>query len=400
MTKAVGYLATTTSANGVSDGSSLKADGYYESFTDWADWGLTIDGAFALAATDADDATFTKVVSMFSGNHPDASGNTADSWTGIGTEYAGGGSIGKEALLAEVAGYDPRAFGGHDLIAALAELVCPAADGAACAAKGNYAYATSTFSQSLAVIAQLRAGDTANAAEPIGYLESLQNAAGAWPALLPDSGDSDVDSTAMAVMALALVPGQSASAAVDKGVAWLAAQQEDDGGFPGAAGDSTNSAALAIQGLSLAAGTYAAQIQQATAFLAGEQNADGGFNVAAGGQQGSDVRASTQVVSGTRRYVVRHADRRHQRHAAAVVDTTVIDTAAVVDTAAIVDIMESRRPRPLLRRAPPPIRLPHPRRRRRPPHRRRHRRPAGPPTRRSRRPRPLPRRPIRPAQRR
>lgn len=32
--------------------------------------------------------------------------------------------------------------------------------------------------------------------------------------------------------------------------------------------------------------------------MAGQQNADGGFNVGAGGQQGSDLRASTQAVSG------------------------------------------------------------------------------------------------------
>ncbi|MYR55187.1 peptidase, partial [Streptomyces sp. SID625] len=71
-----------------------------------------------------------------------------------------------------------------------------------------------------------------------------------------------------------------------------------DGGFPGASGDSVNSTGLAVQGLSLDKETYAPQITRALAFLAAQQNADGGFNVAKEGQRGSDVRASAQAVSG------------------------------------------------------------------------------------------------------
>ena len=186
-------------------------------------------------------------------------------------------------------------------MAALDQSVCTKAStgsDTSCAAAGDYSYGPSVFSQALGVIAQLRAGDTANAAAPIAYLEGLQNANGAWPSLIPSGGDSDVDSTAMAVMALSLVPGATASKAVDKGVAWIAGQQEKDGGFPGAAGDSTNSAGLAIQGLSLHKAAYTAQITKALTFLAGQQNSDGGFDVAAGGQQGSDVRASAQAVGG------------------------------------------------------------------------------------------------------
>jgi hypothetical protein len=295
---AVHYLTTDTGANGIT-GTSLAADGYYDSATDWADWGLTIDGAFALAATKGDDATLGKVVALLDSAGADPSGNTVNSWTGAGTATPIGGAIGKEALLAEVTGYDPHDFSGQDLIAALDGSVCTAVAGQQCTAAGSYSYAGSVFSQALGIMAQLRAGDTANAAAPIQYLEGLQEPSGAWPSLIPSSGDADVDSTAMAVMALALVGDDTAKAAVSSGISWIAGQQEADGGFPGAAGDSTNSTALAIQGLTLDQADHQAQIDAATAFLAGQQNPDGGFNVAAGADPPqSDMRASTQVTGG------------------------------------------------------------------------------------------------------
>jgi LPXTG-motif cell wall-anchored protein len=300
LARAVRYLVTTTGANGSVDGTSLTNDGYYEIFDQFGDFGLTIDGAFALAATGTDNTTLAKVVHFIDQRGTDESSRSVDDWTGIGTPYASGGAIGKEALLAEITGFDPRDFGGHDLIAELDAVICTTTDvNNGCAGPGNYLYATSTFAQALGVIAQLRAGDSANAASTIAYLRSLQNANGSWPSLIPDSGDSDIDSTAMAAMALALLPTDAtAAAAVAQGTAWIASKQNADGAFPGTAGESTNSAGLAIQGLTLAGSSYATQIGKALAFLAGQQNADGGFDVAAGGQQGSDVRASAQVVGG------------------------------------------------------------------------------------------------------
>ncbi|MGA5699657.1 prenyltransferase/squalene oxidase repeat-containing protein [Peterkaempfera bronchialis] len=275
---------------------------YYEAFdgTGFADFGLTIDGAFALAATGGNDTALAGIVDFIDQQHKDGTDRTVNDWTLIGTSYAGGGSIAKEALLAQVTGRNPRNFGGHDLIAALDQAVCTrAAADTGCAAEGNYTHAMSVFSQSLGVIAQLRAGDASHAEAPIGYLRSLQAEDGSWPSLIPSTGDRDVDSTAMAVMALALVPGDAAAQAVDRGVAWIAARQQADGGFPGAAGDSTNSAALAIQGMSLHPEKYAGRIARARAFLAGQQNGDGGFRVASDGpQKESDLRASTQSVGG------------------------------------------------------------------------------------------------------
>ena len=274
---------------------------FYESFPGYADFGLTIDGAFALAATGDEDTALKGIVAFLDSGGKDPHGNTVDTWTGIGTRFAAGGSIGDEALLAEVTGYNPRDFGGHDLIAALDAAVCARASAGgntSCAGSGNYTYATSVFDQALGIIAQLRAGQASEAAAPIRYLESLRNSNGSFPSLIPDSHDQDVDSTAMAVMALALAPGTAAAADVRSGMAWIAAMQKQDGGFPGASGDSVNSAGLAIQALTLAGARYQRQINAALGFLAAEQNGNGGFNADASGQRGSDVRASTQALGG------------------------------------------------------------------------------------------------------
>ncbi|MER6253229.1 prenyltransferase/squalene oxidase repeat-containing protein [Streptomyces sp. NPDC001584] len=275
---------------------------FYESQpgTGFADYGLTIDGAYALAATGENNAALRNIVDFMDKGGKDGKNRGIHEWTLVGTKYANGGSIGKAAVLAEAVGRDPRNFGGQDLIAALAKITCRAKTSTRqeCAAKGNYAYATSVFKQSLGVMAQVRAGEKTAAAEPAAYLKSLQTPSGAWVSLIGEPSGPEVDSTAMAAMTVDLLPDADSQAAVDKALAWLAAQQEPDGGFPGASGNSVNSAALAIQGLSLDAPKYGAQIAKARTFLVSQQNGDGGFDVAKGGQPGSDLRASTQAVGG------------------------------------------------------------------------------------------------------
>src|SRR4051794_31011158 len=114
--KAVAYL---TAPDQLVDGH------YYDPFSlQQADWGLTLDGALALAAQGGQDAAYTKLVDFLAANGKDAAGTDVISWTGIGTDYPDGGSIGKLALLAETAGRDPHRFAGHDLVAELATTVC------------------------------------------------------------------------------------------------------------------------------------------------------------------------------------------------------------------------------------------------------------------------------------
>lgn len=272
----------TDSANLV-DGTRYDTPG-----TKITDFGVTMDAAMALAASGTADDALREVTRYVFAN--------ADRYSGVGTRYASGGAIGKEALLAEITGADPHNINGHDLIAALNALVCGRSASNSCAGSGNYRYAQSTFSQALGVIAQLRAGDTSGAARPVAYLERLQNRAGAFPSVLPGT-DSDVDSTAAAAMALALAGNRAAHRAVARALAWIAAQQHADGSFTGAAGHSTNSTGLAVQALSLTGSRYRDAINRADAFLAREQNPDGGFAVATG-THASDLRATAQVVSG------------------------------------------------------------------------------------------------------
>jgi MYXO-CTERM domain-containing protein len=282
---------------------NLIAGHYYQAVPGAADFGLTIDGALALAATGDQDRALRAIVAFLDSGGKDPSGKTINYWTGIGTRYASGGDIGKEALLAEVVGDNPRRFGGRDLIAALDATICTSASpgaGGRCAGPGGYAYATSVFDQALGVIAQLRAGQSKLATVPVSYLESLRRTDGSFPSLIPAGGQGgDVDSTAVAVMALALVPGAKAAADVRSGLAWIASRQEPGGGFPGAGGDSVNSAALAVQALGLDPARYGRQIDAARAFLAAEQNTDGGFRADASGQRASDLRASAQATSGS-----------------------------------------------------------------------------------------------------
>jgi hypothetical protein len=286
---AVAYLTEAT---------TLVDGDHYESSPGFADIGLTIDGALALAAAGTAPGALAGMVAYVEAN--------AAGWTGYGTTSASGASLGKEALLAEVVGDDPRAFGGQDLISALDTSVCTAPSagtGGPCVAEGNYAYSASTYGESLGIMAQLRADDWSGATRPIQYLESLEDADGGWPSLIPPgTGDSsDVDSTAMVVMALALDPAPTATAAVLRGITWIAGQQEADGGFPGASGDSTNSTALALLALGLDRAAQAGGIRAGLAFLAARQQADGGFAISsgAGSPSGSDLRSTTQAVSGT-----------------------------------------------------------------------------------------------------
>lgn len=266
---------------------------YYDPYGTGSDIGLTIDGAYALAASGTRDAAVTKIV-----DYVKAHQNDYTFLTGQYADYAGGGYVGKVGLLAEVVGDNPRSFGGVNLIDGLDRLICTKSVAGKCAAQGNFDYTPSTFGQVLGILAQLRAGDSTGAAKPIAYLESLQHSSGAFPSVLPGT-DSETDSTGMAAMGLALVPGAKARSALAKALKWLAGRQESSGGFPGASGDSVNSAAIAVQALRLDAQNYAGQIVKAEKFLAGEQNTDGGFNVAVGAEaNGSDLRASTQALSG------------------------------------------------------------------------------------------------------
>ena len=127
LASAVGYLTTT--ANGVAGGTTLGANGYDEQAADTADFGLTIEGADALAAADTPTANTALATAVnFVANGTDGVHHTVETWTGATTPGAAGvqsGNVAQEALLAEIVGDDPTSFGGQDLIGFLTSAVCP-----------------------------------------------------------------------------------------------------------------------------------------------------------------------------------------------------------------------------------------------------------------------------------
>jgi prenyltransferase beta subunit len=261
------------------------------------DIGLTADGILALAAAGGHDVTLDRMV-----NETEAETDVAADPSDANGQFDGG-MVGKLALVAEVVGRDPHHFGGSDLIAALGQHVCTNAS-ETCAAPGAYeGEPTSTFSQSLGVLAQARAGGASPAA--VAALMALQCPTdGHFPTLFlaspsadPCATGGDVDSTALAAQALSLQSDATSRAATGKALAWIAGQQAPDGGFPGAAGDNTNSTALAVQALNLHSNAYASQIANGQAFLAARQNPDGGLGITAD-YANSNRRASTQGLSG------------------------------------------------------------------------------------------------------
>ncbi|MGI8879468.1 MAG: prenyltransferase/squalene oxidase repeat-containing protein [Jatrophihabitans sp.] len=265
---------------------------HYEPFgPGFGDKGLTIDGLFALAATGGHAATVAKIAAYTAKNGADYSFVNDNT-------YFTGGAVAKVALAAEVAGQNPRKFGGINYISALTSHECTATS-ADCYAVGAYQGVSAFFGQALALLALLRA-DVAPSAEAVAALLALVCPAGGFTSMTSacttDAG-ADPDSTALAAMALQAVGGHTAE--VGKALSSLSHTQNADGSWDSATKHSTNSTGLAIQALSLETGTYSSQISKARTFLADRQNKDGG--VTTGNDPDypdSDLRASTQAIGG------------------------------------------------------------------------------------------------------
>jgi hypothetical protein len=273
-----------------------------------ADYGLTADVAIALASTGSQDPALGRIVGYLAAH-------VADYADPAGTgAFPGpyGGAVGKLALVAEITGQDPHAFGGFDLLAALTSHVCTTADAASaaagtCTAVGDFYQAYSGISQALGVLALAR-GSVPAPAVAVTRLEQLQCPDGGFSSTLIAPGaacTSDVDATGYAVQALRLVDGTAL--AVGRAQSFLLTAQGATGGYTGAAGINANSTGLAVQALIAlssgvapasavdAAATPASAVDAGLAFLLTQQNADGGFDPSSTIHQ-SDARATSQAV--------------------------------------------------------------------------------------------------------
>ncbi|HZI97718.1 MAG TPA: hypothetical protein VFD41_09360 [Actinomycetales bacterium] len=246
------------------------------------DYGLTADGVLALVAAGGHQADVTAMTDYLAAN--------ADAYvTAFGTSYAG--SIAKLLLIATVTDRDPRAFGGHDLVADLEEH-------RGTVEAGRYSDIPADFDssnaivQSLAIIALARAGETVPN-DAVAFLIDQQCPDGGFQAQFPtDDGAcaSDPDTTGFALQALAAAGGTGAAG--DAAVAariWLRDTQLADGHWD--AEGTVNATALASVALLLVGDDTQASLN----WLEAAQLADGSLPVNPGAQSG-DGRATTQAV--------------------------------------------------------------------------------------------------------
>ena len=277
-------------------------DGHYdESFPGFADFGLTIDGAFALAATGDQDATLEDIVTFLDHNGKDPSGSTVNDWTGIGTPYASGGSLGKEALLAEIVGANPRHFSGHDLIAALDALVC-ARPLDRQRRQLRRAPATTRTPARFSPGARHHGPAARGPGDARRPRRSPTWRACSTRRRLPEPHPGqrrqrrrqhrDGGHGARARAGRRRGGGRRSGDRLDRRPAGEGRRLPRSGRRLGQLGRARH------PGPDPASRRAPGADRAAVAFLAGEQNTDGGFNAAAGGQPDSDLRASTQAVSG------------------------------------------------------------------------------------------------------
>ncbi len=287
-TAAAAFIARTLAAGG---------DHYVYPNSTFFDGGNTIDGIIALSAVGTDQAQADASMAYLSSQLGDYIGS-------FGEVYAG--PLAKSLLAVVVAGGDPTAFGGHDLIAELQALETTKGRFSDQSAYGDY---SNTIGQSLAVIALARAGQGTNVGS-VELLLSRQCADGGFSGSLDtaDGCTSDPDATAFAVQAL-LTAGAStycngdaetlaarASAAATAGLDRLEATQGTSGGFTSVDGAvNANTTGVAAQALTAGGRTTAAA--DAVAFLEGLQYSDTTTPALLGGIAFSADTRSTTVPS-------------------------------------------------------------------------------------------------------
>jgi hypothetical protein len=236
-------VATSTSASAATDpapvtaagswlGGQLQANGWllHNEEWDYDNYGATIDAAIGLEAVGAPDAVISSI--------SDAVAAQLSSYIGTGTEeYAG--ATAKAAVLAQLAGDDPEAFGGVDLIDRLEGLVLENGRIHDVSEWGDY---ESTFGQVWAV-QSLDAAGSALADSTTDFLLDQQCEAGYFRGDFSaidaadqtcdgSAGQPSVDATALAVQSLqSQLDDTDVAGPVADAVAWLASVQNPDGSF-------------------------------------------------------------------------------------------------------------------------------------------------------------------------
>ncbi len=192
--------------------------------------GATADALLAIAAAGRNPANYrSKGVSAL------------DYLAAEAPDYAaqGASAAGKLALAVAAAGQDPRDFGGVDLTQAISATYA--------ITSGQFGAGNSVWDQSWAMLGLLAADQTVPVSATEA-LEAMQAGSGGWG--FEASAAPDVDSTALALQALAAARRAADAPTVQAALAWLRSVQTGDGGFAGYDGaTSASSTGLALQAL-------------------------------------------------------------------------------------------------------------------------------------------------------
>jgi prenyltransferase beta subunit len=181
------------------------------------------------------------------------------------------GEIERTALLAKVAGLNPRALGGRDLIDEIQ-------------GRRRHDGSISGFVSYTAFgVMALRAAGAPAGGVTIRWLVKSQNLDGGFG--VARSSASDADMTGAALQALASV-GRGGGQAAQRAAGWLRANQNGDGGFGQFKGRASNaqSTAYAVQGL-IAVGAGGGAVSRARSYLVRLQRGDGSVAYSASSTQ-------------------------------------------------------------------------------------------------------------------
>jgi len=202
------------------------------------------------------------------------------------------GATAKALHLADVAGQDPTAFGGTDLVARLEGLTTDSGPSAGrIADQSEYGDYANTIGQAFAASGLHAAGST-EATAATAYLLDQQCADG-WFRLLfttdataadqscdgglaSGASTADPDTTSLAVILLAdQADDPTVAAALAKAEAWLLDQQDDDGSFGGGTStEAANSNSTGLAGWALGLRGHTAEAERAAVWVRGLQAAD------------------------------------------------------------------------------------------------------------------------------
>jgi hypothetical protein len=205
--------------------------------TDQADLGVRADAILGVLAARSGRTQVAASTTAIEASADDYLGPT------FGATELYAGPVAKLAILAAATDRDPRAFGGHDLIADLAAL--ESVDGRF-ADRTAYTDSSNTFTQALGIIAQVRAGISPSA-KSVNFLVAQQCSDGGLrmtPGAEPCVSDPEAASMAVTALSAAGSHAAESTAALD----YLARRQGSDGGLGGGVGASAvnaNSTGLA-----------------------------------------------------------------------------------------------------------------------------------------------------------